>query len=70
MKREWTELRSKTQSELLKKIKPWTKSTGAKSIEGKKISSMNAYNGGSYEISQAKQAIVRLKILNINEMKS
>jgi hypothetical protein len=35
------------QSEKIRLWKPWTKSTGAKTIAGKAISSRNAYKGGA-----------------------
>ena len=44
--RHWTLEERTKQSQLIKQWKPWKKSTGAKSIEGKTISSRNAYKGG------------------------
>jgi hypothetical protein len=43
---EWTEARRQAQRELINRVKPWLKSTGAKTPEGKAISAMNAYKGG------------------------
>ncbi|AXI02602.1 hypothetical protein [Aquirhabdus parva] len=43
---EWTEERRQAQRELIIRVKPWLKSTGAKTPEGKAISAMNAYKGG------------------------
>ncbi len=40
--RKWTEEDRRKQSELIKKIKPWEKSTGPTSEEGKGISKNNA----------------------------
>ena len=42
----WTQERRQKQSEAIKRWKPWEKSTGAKTIEGKEKSSMNAYKHG------------------------
>jgi len=43
----WTEERKKHQRELIQTWKPWLKSTGAKTTEGKKKSSQNAYKTGA-----------------------
>jgi hypothetical protein len=48
----WTEERRKKQSELLKRLKRWEKSTGPKSRKGKAISAMNAYKNGAYSRPQ------------------
>ena len=42
----WTPERRKKQSELIKSWKPWEKSTGARSSEGKNKSKMNALKHG------------------------
>jgi hypothetical protein len=42
----WTQERRLKQSEAIKSWKPWEKSTGAKTIEGKGKSKMNAYKHG------------------------
>ena len=42
----WTSERRKKQSELIKTWKPWEKATGAKTIEGKNKSKMNALKHG------------------------
>ena len=44
--RHWTPEERLKQSQLIQSWKPWDKSTGAKTIEGKAISSRNAYKGG------------------------
>jgi hypothetical protein len=44
----WTPERRKRQSEMIMQWKPWTKSTGFKSQEGKAVSKMNAYKHGLY----------------------
>lgn len=42
----WTQERRLGQSEAIKNWKPWEKSTGAKTIEGKEKSKMNAWKHG------------------------
>ncbi len=42
-RKSWTEEEKKRQSELIKKCRPWEKSTGPRTPEGKRISSRNAY---------------------------
>ncbi len=42
----WTTERRAKQSQAIREWQPWTKSTGAKTSEGKAIVSMNAYAGG------------------------
>lgn len=39
----WTEERKQKQRELIQNWKPWEKSTGAKTAQGKAKSKMNAY---------------------------
>jgi len=43
----WTEERRKHQRELIDRWKPWLKSTGAKTAEGKAKSSKNASKDGT-----------------------
>ena len=43
---QWTQKRRLSQSKLIFNWKPWEKSTGAKSEEGKAKSKMNAYKHG------------------------
>jgi hypothetical protein len=42
----WTPERRERQSSLIRQWKPWEKSTGPKSAEGKAIVSRNAFKGG------------------------
>jgi len=42
----WTPERRQRQAELIREWKPWAKSTGAKTAEGKAVVSRNAYKGG------------------------
>ena len=42
----WTPERRKKQSEAIRRWKPWSKSTGPKSLEGKAAVARNAWTGG------------------------
>lgn len=42
----WTPERRKRQAEAIHRWKPWAKSTGATSPEGKRKTARNAYKGG------------------------
>ena len=44
--RNWTPEQRQRQRELIQRWKPWEKSTGAKTPEGKKRSGQNAYKTG------------------------
>ena len=44
----WTPERRARQSEAIKRWKPWEKSTGAKTAEGKEKSKMNAWKHGFF----------------------
>ena len=44
----WTPERRKRQSEAIRRWKPWSKSTGPKSPEGKAAVSGNAWKGGHW----------------------
>ena len=54
----WTPERRKRQGELIKRWKPWAKSTGPKSPEGKAAVSRNAYDGG--ELAKLRKTIKEL----------
>ena len=54
----WTPERRKKQSEAIKRWKPWSKSTGPKSVEGKSAVSGNAWTGGYW--IKLRQAIKEL----------
>ena len=56
----WTEERREQQRRLIQRWKPWQKSTGAKTAEGKARSSRNAYKTG---LSEAKELIRQLNQL-------
>ena len=44
--RQWTDEQRKAQSEKMKELKPWLKTKGPKTEEGKKASSRNAMKHG------------------------
>ena len=50
----WTPQRRKRQAELIRNWQPWTKSTGAKTEQGKAVVSMNAWKGGKREEQRAR----------------
>ena len=45
----WTPERRKKQSEAIRRWKPWNKSTGPKSFEGKAAVAGNAWTGGKWQ---------------------
>ena len=47
----WTEERRKKQSETIRRTKPWEKTTGPKTREGKERARMNAVKHGMSSIS-------------------
>ena len=57
--RHWTTEERLKQSQLIQNWKPWDKSTGAKTIEGKAISSRNAYKGGSRLLMRAVASVLK-----------
>ena len=59
--RYWTPEQRQRQRELIQRWKPWTKSTGAKTQQGKKRSSQNAYKTGkSLEVRELIKQINKL----------
>lgn len=46
MARQWTSEQRAKQAAMIRQWQPWTKSTGARTPEGKAASSRNAYKGG------------------------
>ena len=48
--RHWTVEERAKQSELIQSWQPWNKSTGARTPEGKAVSSRNAFKGGSQSL--------------------
>ena len=62
----WTPERRKRQSEAIRKWKPWSKSTGPKSPEGKAKAATNAWTRGDrlelrYTLQAVKKAIAEHK---------
>ena len=57
--RNWTSEERARQSELIQRWKPWDKSTGAKTIEGKAMSSRNAYKGAFRASLRALSSILK-----------
>ena len=54
----WTPERRKKQSEAIRRWKPWSKSTGPKSLEGKAVVAGNAWTGGHWvKLRQAIKAL-------------
>ncbi len=46
----WTSERRARQTELIQKWRPWEKSTGPKTPEGKAKVAQNAYKGGTWHV--------------------
>ncbi len=57
--RKWTAEQRKQQSLKIMQWQPWTKSTGAKTAEGKTISAKNAYKGGLRKVLQELASCLR-----------
>lgn len=59
----WTSERRARQAEAIRRWKPWTKSTGPKTPNGKARAKMNGYRGGHWrkmrELSKAMNALLR-----------
>lgn len=59
--RNWSQEERQRQRELIQHWKPWTKSTGAKTAEGKRKSAQNAYKtGNSLQARELIKAMNRL----------
>ena len=57
--RHWTKEERARQSELIQNWKPWDKSTGARTPEGKAVSSRNAHKGGIRSICREMNTLFR-----------
>lgn len=56
----WTEERRARQAEIIRQNKPWEKSTGPRTEEGKAISSRNAYDGDFvHEMRERRKSIMK-----------
>jgi hypothetical protein len=56
--RHWTQEERGQQSALIQTWKPWNNSTGAKTPEGKAISSRNAFKGGTRPMFRGMAALL------------
>ena len=71
MAREWTDEQRDKQSALIHSWQPWTHSTGARTPEGKKISSMNvlvgnANRGAALEIAKQELRAAEAKVAKLS----
>lgn len=57
--RHWTTEEREKQSQLIQNWQPWSKSTGARTPEGKAVSSRNAYKGGIRSICREMNTLFR-----------
>jgi hypothetical protein len=57
--RHWTPEQRAQQSAKIKQWQPWTKSTGAKTQEGKAKSSRNAFKGGTRALLREMSKLLR-----------
>lgn len=57
--RQWTPEQRKEQGKKIRQWKAWESSTGARTAEGKAISSMNAYKGGFREQMKELRKLLR-----------
>ena len=57
--RGWTEEKRQAMRDRINQTKPWLKSTGARTPEGKAMSSQNAYKGGLH--AQIKSLNIEIK---------
>jgi hypothetical protein len=48
--RQWTQAERVQQSQLIQKIRPWEKSTGPRTLDGKEKSKMNSFKDGTYTL--------------------
>lgn len=55
----WTPERKAQQAELIHKWKPWKRSTGPRTPEGKAVVSRNAYKGGEREMLRELARLLR-----------
>ena len=57
--RHWTTEERLRQSQLIQSWQPWNKSTGARTPEGKAVSSRNAHKGGVRSICREMNTLLR-----------
>jgi len=66
----WTPERRQRQSDLIRHWKPWAKSTGPKTNEGKSTVASNAWRGGRREQLRALSMRVKEEIRQARELAS
>ncbi len=74
MARVWTDEQKAQQAALIRSWKPWTRSTGAITPEGKRISSMNvlvgnANRGKALELAKTELKAAELKVMKLSRGK-
>ena len=55
----WTPERRARQAELIRRWRPWEKSTGPKTEAGKATASQNAYKGGTWQLLRDLSRVLR-----------
>lgn len=61
----WTPERRAQQAELIQQWRPWEKSTGPRSAEGKAVVAQNAWRGGARQMFREVAALLKqLKLSN------
>ncbi|TKR55709.1 hypothetical protein D7I39_10075 [Allopusillimonas ginsengisoli] len=72
--RRWTLEQRLEQAEKIRSWKPWVRSTGAKTAQGKAMSSRNAYKGGvrrkGQELRKALRTVLREQAQALDSLKS
>lgn len=66
--RHWTAKQRAQQSEMIRRWQPWTRSTGARTAEGKARSSRNAYRGGVRDMLREMAALLRAQREGLKEI--
>lgn len=69
MARVWTDEQKARQAALIRSWKPWTRSTGARTPEGKRISAMNVLVGNENRAKALAQAQEELKAAKLKVAK-
>lgn len=74
MPRIWTDEQKARQAALIRRWKPWTRSTGARTPEGKRISSMNVLVGNANRekalvLAKAELRAAELKVAKLSRGK-
>jgi hypothetical protein len=69
MARAWTDEQKARQAALVQRWRPWERSTGARTPEGKRISSMNVLVGNANKAKELAQAQEELKAAELKVMK-